>query len=137
MIKDRLIEAMQRKGINSQDLYKKSGVLKAHIMEYMLGESMPNDKTILRMANALGVNDAWLAGKEVSISDENPKERNVTVAKAAELLGKTQMFVRIGLQRERLPFGTAVKMSTKWSYHISPSLLEKYLNQEVEKSTVE
>lgn len=54
-------------------------------------------------------------------------DNNISVKEAAEILGKSQQFVRIGLQRQLLPFGTAVKMSTKWTYHISPKLLKEYI----------
>lgn len=53
------------------------------------------------------------------------EKRNMTVSEAAEIMGKSQMFVRIGLQRGLLPFGTAVKMSKTWTYYISP---EKFYN---------
>lgn len=51
----------------------------------------------------------------------------VSVAEAAKILGKSEQFVRIGLQRQILPFGVAVQMSSKWSYHISPKLLKEYV----------
>lgn len=50
----------------------------------------------------------------------------LTVAEAAEMLGVSQQFIRIGLQRDRLPIGTAVKLSSRWTYYISPVLLERY-----------
>ncbi len=48
---------------------------------------------------------------------------------AAKLMGKSEMFIRIGLQRGILPFGIAVKLDgkSKYSYHISPKLFEEYL----------
>ena len=49
------------------------------------------------------------------------------VAEAAKCLGKSQQFVRIGLQRGILPFGYAIKMSSKWTYHISEAKLKEYL----------
>lgn len=55
------------------------------------------------------------------------KRLNVSVTQAAEILGKSPQFIRIGLQRELLPIGTAVKMSSIWTYHISPKLLEEYV----------
>lgn len=55
---------------------------------------------------------------------------NVTVKEAAELLGKSQQFVRVGLQRNILPFGYAVQMSTKWTYHISRKKLYEYIGKE-------
>lgn len=60
---------------------------------------------------------------------------NISVREAAKILGKSEQFVRIGLRRGLLPIGTAVKMSSIWTYHISPKLLEEYsgvdLKQEV------
>lgn len=50
------------------------------------------------------------------------KKAKVTVKRAAEILGKSQQFVRIGLQRKILPFGVAMQMpgKTTYIYHISP-----------------
>lgn len=52
---------------------------------------------------------------------------NIKVSEVAKLLGKSEQFVRIGLQRGILPFGAAVKTSSKWSYHIAPKKLQEYL----------
>ena len=48
------------------------------------------------------------------------KKAKVTVKRAAEILGKSQQFVRIGLQRNILPFGIAMQMpgKTTYTYHI-------------------
>lgn len=56
---------------------------------------------------------------------------NVSVKQAAETLGKSQQFVRVGLQRGLLPIGTAVKMSSVWTYHISAKLLKKYIGEDI------
>lgn len=53
---------------------------------------------------------------------------NVPVPVAADLLGKCQMYIRTGLQTGRLPFGSAVKTSTQWTYHIAPKALKSYMN---------
>lgn len=52
------------------------------------------------------------------------------VKEAAKLLGKSEQFIRIGLQRGILPFGYAVKMSSKWCYHISEHKVLEYLGKE-------
>lgn len=52
------------------------------------------------------------------------------VKEAAKLLGKSEQFVRIGLQRGILPFGYAVKMSSKWYYYISEHKVLEYLGKE-------
>ena len=56
------------------------------------------------------------------------KKAKVTVKRAAEILGKSQQFVRIGLQRNILPFGVAMQMpgKTTYTYHISPKKLCYY-----------
>lgn len=49
------------------------------------------------------------------------------VAECAKLLGKSPQFVRVGLQRGILPFGFAIRMSSKWTYHISEAKVYEYL----------
>lgn len=58
---------------------------------------------------------------------------NISIKEAAKLMNKSEMFVRIGLQRKLLPIGTAIKMSesSKYTYHISPKLLQEYLGEEI------
>ena len=52
---------------------------------------------------------------------------NVLPTVAAKYIGETPVFIRLGLQQNRLPFGSAVQNpSGKWSYHISPGLLVAY-----------
>ena len=50
----------------------------------------------------------------------------IKVKEAASILGVSEQYVRIGMQRGWLPIGSCVKMSSKWTYHISPYLLEQY-----------
>lgn len=64
---------------------------------------------------------------------------NVKICEVAKLMGKSEQFVRIGLQRGLLPIGTAIKTGTKYSYYISPKLLEEYIgriNKEDEKNEI-
>lgn len=55
------------------------------------------------------------------------------VEECAKRIGKSPQFVRIGLQRGILPFGYAIKMSSRWTYTISEGKVNEYLgtkNQE-------
>lgn len=52
------------------------------------------------------------------------------VSDAAALLQKSEQFVRIGLQRGTFDWGYAVKMSDRWTYHISEKKLKEYLGIE-------
>ena len=59
--------------------------------------------------------------------------KNLSVKQAAELMGKSEQFIRIGLQRQLLPIGSAVKMSSKWTYYISPKLFSEYVGIHLEE----
>ena len=52
-----------------------------------------------------------------------PDMKKITPDQAAYVMGCSAQFVRIGLQRGLLDIGDAVKMSTKWTYNISPAKL--------------
>lgn len=56
-------------------------------------------------------------------------EKNISIKKAASLLGKSEQFVRIGLQRNILPFGVAVQMSSRWTYSIIPATFYNYIGR--------
>jgi hypothetical protein len=53
----------------------------------------------------------------------------ISIKEAAEIMGKSQQFIRVGLQRGLLPFGTAIKMSSKWTYYISPKQFNEYVGE--------
>ncbi|CAK7054438.1 hypothetical protein [Phascolarctobacterium sp.] len=53
---------------------------------------------------------------------------SIKVPIVAKIMGKSEQFVRIGLQRKLLPFGTAVKVSeSRYSYHISAAQFCDYM----------
>jgi hypothetical protein len=56
--------------------------------------------------------------------------KSLSVNEVAEIMGKSQQFVRIGLQRGILPFGSAIKMSSVWTYYISPKQFYEYVGIE-------
>jgi hypothetical protein len=60
--------------------------------------------------------------------------QKISVKEAAEIMNKCQQFVRVGLQRDLLPFGTAVKMSSKYTYYISPKLFWEYVGTQEENN---
>ncbi len=47
---------------------------------------------------------------------------------AARLMGKSPQFVRCGLQQDKFPFGTAVKMGKQWSYYINKNKFLEYIS---------
>ena len=59
------------------------------------------------------------------------EKRSISVKQAAELMGKSEQFIRIGLQRGLLPFGVATKMpkSTHYTYYISPKQFYNFVGR--------
>lgn len=58
----------------------------------------------------------------------------ISVKRAAEITGSSQLTIRVGLQLGTLPFGTAIKTSkTRHVYHIIPSKLAEYLGVPVKQ----
>lgn len=53
----------------------------------------------------------------------------MTVKEAVRLLGKSEQFIRIGLQRGILSFGYAVKIFSKRTYHISEYKIYEYIGK--------
>jgi len=57
----------------------------------------------------------------------------ISVEDAARILGASPLFVRTAMQQGLLPIGTAVKMSSVWTYNIQLELLSRYLGREIKK----
>lgn len=56
---------------------------------------------------------------------ETCRKNRMSVFQAAELLGASEQFIRVGLQKRELPFGMAVKMSGRWTYVITKQKFEE------------
>ena len=57
----------------------------------------------------------------------NNINNKISIKGVAKRMGKSEQFVRVGLQRGILPIGTAIQLSSRYTYHISPKLLKEYL----------
>ncbi len=54
----------------------------------------------------------------------------ITVEEAAEKMGITPMFLRLGMRDGKFPFGAAVKFEKQWRYYINPIRFEKWMTGE-------
>lgn len=60
------------------------------------------------------------------------------VSDAAKKIGMSTQTLRLGLQQRVFPFGEAIKTSeNRWTYHINPVALQKYLEGGESYGTVE
>lgn len=107
-----LKKAMERENISASELAEKTGICKSSLSQYLSGKAEPKASAIKKISGVINVNYDF---------------KNVPVSIAADMLGKSEQFIRIGLQQGILPFGKAVKLSSKYSYHISQKLLEEYI----------
>lgn len=108
----KLKQAMEEKGISQADLVRLTGISKGSISQYLSGKNIPRQKKLNAIANALNVSPEWLTEGDC---------KKITIQQAAELMGKSQQFIRVGLQQKILPFGAAIQISgKKYTYYISP-----------------
>lgn len=57
----------------------------------------------------------------------------ISVTEAAKILDASPEYIRYALRQGMIPIGSAAKMSSRWTYHISPKLLAEYSGADVEK----
>lgn len=122
---ERLKKAMSERQMNQAELSALTGIGKSSISQYLSGKNEPKDSAIQKMADALDCSVDYLKGL-IEDGKADIIERNIPIMKAAKLMNKSPQFIRVGLQRGILPFGHAVKMSSKWSYYISPKKFYEY-----------
>ncbi len=127
----RLRELMMERNFSQKDLKESTGLSASSISQYLSGSTgIPKDKTLKKIANALDTSTDYLTDKteEAEITPDGMPSKKMTTRDAAKLLGKSEQFVRVSLQRGTAPFGFAVQMdSGKWCYHISPKKLAEYI----------
>lgn len=128
-ISQNLKQAMETRNMSQAELSALTGIGKSSISQYLSGKNEPKSKAVEKMADALDVSVAFLNGlTDCSDATNEPGGvRNVPVTVAAKRLDKSEQFIRVGLQRGILPFGVAVKLSSVFTYHISPKLLDAYI----------
>lgn len=68
--------------------------------------------------------------KEYLEQQQKEQPKNISVEQASKLIGRSQQWVRISMQRNIINIGTCIKNGEKWDYYINPSLLYKFIGKE-------
>lgn len=124
---ERLKQAMIEREVTQKELAIAIGKGRSSVSQYLSGRSVPRPDVQKLIAEFLDCTVEWL-NSDVPESDRtNMGLRNISIQKCAKLLGKSEQFVRVGLQTGSIPFGFAVKNKTTYSYHISPKKLSEYI----------
>ena len=77
---NRIAEALSIRGWKQVDLVERTGIAKASINAWVKQNWQPKQKSLMKMAQVLGVSEMWLAGYDV------PMERPVAQVKNDELV---------------------------------------------------
>ena len=127
---ERLKNAMEQTNVSQSDLSRRTGASKAAISQYLSGKNTPGPDRIKALADATGVSFDYLMGYGAAPIAEPPIKK-ISVKEAARCMGKSDQFVRIGLQRGLLPFGNAVPgTGNNWNYYINPAKFREYVGAE-------
>ena len=127
---ERLQNAMKLANMTQAELAAQTGASRAAISQYLSGKNVPNMDRIKALADATGVTFDYLIGYGTAPATQAPLKK-ISVKEAARCMGKSDQFVRIGLQRGFLPFGRAVPgTGTCWNYYINPGKFKEFVGAE-------
>ena len=79
MVKNRISEALELRGMKQIELAERSGISKGTISNWMKNKYQPKQKALMTLASILDVSELWLAGYDI------PKERPVEQVRADKL----------------------------------------------------
>jgi transcriptional regulator with XRE-family HTH domain len=104
-LRHRLREALDGVQMKPIELAEKTGVPKSMISYYLSGKSVPKADRIYKMAQALGVNEAWLLGYDVPKVRTPEQKKNDTLVDVVSKLRNDPDFFDVVAQLAKLPAG--------------------------------
>lgn len=126
-----LREAMDQAMVTQAELAARAGVSRPAISQYLAGKNTPQPARVKIIAEALGVAEDFFTASAATQEPPEWRPDRISTRAAAQCMGKAENFVRIGLQRGLLPFGSAVPTSSvgkpRYSYYISPDRFRDYV----------
>ncbi len=90
--KDRLQQALDRKGWKAVDLVEVTDVPKGAISYYLSGKSKPKADRLYTISQALGVSEVWLLGYDVPMGRTDDQKKNDQLAKLIVKLRTDERF---------------------------------------------
>lgn len=91
-LKDRLREAMERRGMRAVDLVESTGIPKGTISYYLSGKTEPKADRLYILAQVLNVSEAWLLGYNVAMTRTDDQKKNDQLAKLIAKLRTDEKF---------------------------------------------
>jgi len=91
-LKERLREAMEKRGMRAVDLVEATGIPKGTISYYLSGKTEPKADRLYILAQVLDVNEAWLLGYDVPMRRTDDQKKNDQLAKLIVRLRRDEKF---------------------------------------------
>ena len=91
-LRDRLQQALDRRGWKAADLVERTGVPKGAISYYLAGKSKPKTDRLYIIAKALDVSEAWLLGYDVPMARTDNQKKNDQLARLVVRLRADEAF---------------------------------------------
>lgn len=91
-LKDRLREAMERRGMRAVDLVESTGIPKGTISYYLSGKTEPKADRLYILGQVLNVSEAWLLGYDVPMGRTDNQKKNDQLAKLIVKLRTDEKF---------------------------------------------
>lgn len=124
---ERLKNAMDQANQSQSALSEQPGLPRPLSANTFPGRTPPALTVSRPLPDATGVSFDYLMGYGAAPVAEPPIKK-ISVKEAARCMGKSDQFVRIGLQRGLLPFGNAVPgTGACWNYYINPTKFRDYV----------
>lgn len=92
VLKNRLREAMNLRGMKAVDLCGITGIPKGAISYYLSGKSQPKADRVHLLSKALCVSEAWLMGFDVSMTRTAEQKKNDDLVQIIARLRKSPVF---------------------------------------------
>lgn len=125
VLSKQLKKLMSDAGMSQKMLSDATGLSKSTISQYLSDKRIPSNEIKQKIAAALNCSVERLNIEDTIETQVN--DHCVSVKECARRIGKSQMFVRVALQKGSAPFGFAVQNKKRWTYHISPKKLSEYI----------
>jgi transcriptional regulator with XRE-family HTH domain len=91
-LKDRLREAMERRGMRAVDLVESTGIPKGTISYYLSGKTEPKADRLYILGQVLNVSEAWLLGYDVPMGRTDDQKKNDQLKKLIVKLRTDEKF---------------------------------------------
>ncbi len=91
-LRDRLQQALDRRGWKAADLVERTRVPKGAISYYLSGKSKPKTDRLYIIAKALDVSEAWLLGYDVPMARTDDQKKNDQLVKLVARLRADDAF---------------------------------------------